>query len=107
MAEKILEKRKHPRLKSLHLLSYINKEQGVQKCGISMARTLDISPAGVKVEVYQAVNKDSEMEMEIAVEESIFSVQGKVIYTQETSNNNYIIGIEFYELSPQLASQLT
>ncbi len=107
MTEKILEKRKYPRLKSLHLLSYINKEKGVQKCGVSMARTLDISPAGVKVEVYQAINRDSEMEMEIAVAESIFSVRGKVIYTQETPNNNFIIGIEFYELSPELADQLT
>ncbi len=107
MAENIQEKRKYPRLKSLHLLSYINKEQGVQKCGVSMARTLDISPAGVRVEVYQSINPDSEMEMEIAVEENIFSVQGRVIYTEETQNSNYIIGIKFDEVSPQLASHLT
>lgn len=107
MAEKIQEKRKFPRLKSLHLLSYINKEKGVQKCGVSMARTLDISPAGVRVEVYQLINPDSEMEMEIAVNENIYFVQGKVIYTEETSNKNYILGIKFDELSPQLANQLT
>ncbi len=107
MTENIQEKRKYPRLKSLHLLSYINKEQGVQKCGVSMARTLDISPAGVRVEVYQSINPDSEMEMEIAVEESIFSIQGKVIYSEETSGRNYVIGIKFDKVSPQLASQLT
>ncbi|HDM75401.1 MAG TPA: PilZ domain-containing protein [Deltaproteobacteria bacterium] len=107
MAENIREKRKYPRLKSLHLLSYINKEQGVQKCGVSMARTLDISPAGVRVEVYQSINPDSEMEMEIAVDENIYAVQGKVIYTEATPNNNYILGIKFDELTPQLASQLT
>lgn len=107
MVENIHEKRRFARLKSLYLISYVNKEKGVQRCGISMARTLDISPAGVRVEVYQQVNPDSIMEMEIAIEETIFSQRGIVIHSEQTANGNYIIGIEFDKIKPELASELS
>ncbi len=107
MEKTIKEKRHYARLKSLHLLSYITKEGDIQKCGISMARTLDISPAGVRVEVYQPIDPESVMEMEIAVKETIFFLQGRVIYREDSPNGNYILGIQFDKNSPELAQKLT
>ena len=101
------ERRRYPRLESLYLLSYVNKESGVQKSGVSMARTINISPAGIGVEVYQPINRGSLMEMEIAIQEHIFTVQGKVIYSQEKSSGSYIIGVQFNELQKDLSKELS
>ena len=66
----IEEKRSYPRLRRLYLISYINKEGDRQITPVSMGRTLDISPIGVRVEVFQQIGLESKMEMEIGVEES-------------------------------------
>jgi hypothetical protein len=105
--EVVRERRRYPRLKSLHLISYINKEGEVQKTGVSMARTVNFSPAGVGVEVYQPINNDSLMEMEIAVKERIFAVRGKVIHCQERSTGKWLVGIEFGEVQEDLAKELS
>ena len=100
------ERRRYPRLQALYLLSYVNKESGVQKAGISMARTINISPAGVAVEVYEAINRDSTMEMEIAIKELVYVVQGIVIHSHKKSSGNYIIGIQFDKVQKDLAKGL-
>jgi hypothetical protein len=99
------ERRHYPRLQSLYLVSYINKEGEVQKSGVSMAKTINISPAGAGVEVYQPVGVDSRMEMEIAIKERIFAVQGKVIHTQAQPDGHWIIGIEFDHVQEELAKE--
>ena len=101
------ERRRYPRLQALYLLSYINKEGGVQKTGVSMASTINISPMGVGVEVYEAINSDSVMEIEIAVKDTVYAMQGKVTHSQEKSSGNYVIGIEFDKVQKELAKELS
>ncbi len=100
------ERRRYPRLQGLYLLSYINKEGGAQKTGVSMARTINISPTGVGVEVYEPINCDSVMEMEIAVRDIVYAMPGKVIHSQEKSSGNYILGIQFNQMQQELAKEL-
>jgi hypothetical protein len=101
------ERRRYPRLQGLYLLSYINREGGAQKTGVSMARTINISAVGVGVEVYEAIKSDSVMEMEIAVRDIVYAMQGKVIHSQEKSSGNYIIGIQFDQVQKELAKELS
>ena len=97
-----IEKRRYPRVKKLYLISYINKAEGQQTSPVSMGRTLDISPIGVRVEVYRDIKIDSIMEMEIDLKEFNFSVQGKVVRVQEVDKKVYILGIQFDEIQPEL-----
>ncbi len=97
------ERRIYPRLKRLYLISYINKEEGRQISPVSMGRTLDISPTGVRVEIFQEMNLKSHMEMEIGIGESILPVQGRVIHVEKTGDEVYVIGIQFNELQAELA----
>ncbi len=97
------ERRSYPRLKRLYLISYINKEEDRQISPVSMGRTLDISPTGVRVEVFQQINLKSHMEMEIGIDESILPIQGQVIHVEKTSDEGYVIGIQFNELQAELA----
>ena len=100
------ERRRHPRVQSLYLVSYVSKEGEVQKSGVSMARTLNVSQVGVGVEVYEPVEVDTLMEMEIAVKENIFSVQGKVIHSQKKPDGHWVIGIAFDEVQEELIKAL-
>lgn len=67
-----------------------------------MGRTLNISAVGVKVEAYQHIPPGSRMELEIAVEDQVLSVQGKVVHSTETESGRYSMGIEFDELQEEL-----
>jgi hypothetical protein len=101
------ERRRYPRLQSLYLVSYITKEGEAQKSSVSMARTINISPVGAGVEVYEPVKVDSLMEMEIAIKEHIFAIQGRVIHTQAQPDGHWIIGIEFDQVQEQLAKEVS
>ena len=100
------ERRRHPRVRSLYLVSYVSKEEEAQRSGISMARTLNVSQVGVGVEVYEPVEVDTLMEMEIAVKETIFSVRGKVIHSQRKPDGHWVIGIAFDEVQEELIKAL-
>ena len=104
--EAVKERRRYPRVKTLYLISYLNKEEGVQRSGISMARTVNIGTAGAGVEVYQPINRGSLMEMEIAIKERIFSVRGTVVYCREKPHGIWMTGIEFSEVQEELAKEL-
>ena len=100
------ERRRHPRVQSLYLVSYVSKEGEVQKSGVSMARTLNVSQVGIGVEVYEPVEVDTLIEMEIAVKESIFPVRGKVIHSQKKPDGHWVIGIAFDEVQEELIKAL-
>jgi hypothetical protein len=106
MAKHLTERRRYPRINSLNLISYIQRKQGAQKSGVSMARTIDISPAGVGLEVYQPINPGSFVEMEIGVKEQIFFVEGKVVYSRNLPNGHFSIGIMFRKMEMTLIKEL-
>ncbi len=100
------EKREYPRVNKLYLISYIPKERGRQTSPVSMGRTLDISPSGVRIEVFQQVNVESEMELEIAMEDTQSYINGKVIRSLESGKNVYILGIHFDDVCDDLVKKL-
>lgn len=100
------ERRKYSRLNSLYLISYMSKDSDEQRHNLAMARTLDISRGGVRVEVYRDVKEGSSMEMEIAIKENIYSVRGKVLHSRETESNTWEVGIEFDSLNDELSKEL-
>ena len=100
------ERRRYPRVKSLCLISYVLKDGKVQKSAISMGRTLNISPVGVKLEIYQPVEIGMLMEMEIGIGENIHSVRGEVVHSRKAEGDKYILGIEFIDLEEDLAQSL-
>ena len=62
-----------------------------------MARTLDLSPAGARIEVYQAIELGERVELEIAIAEKITRVNGSVIHLEPVEHGGFVVGIEFDE----------
>ncbi len=90
-----MEKRDYPRVKKLYLISYINNDKGHNLSPISMGRTLDISPSGIRLEVYQRLMMNSVIEMEIGFQEERFSTKGKIARIEQIDEKTYIVGIQF------------
>ena len=96
------ERRSCKRIRKLYLVSYINKEEGRQVTPVLMGRTLDISSSGVRVEVFQKINVNSEMELDIACDDTNISVNGQVKHSSITGHEVFVLGIKFDEIKPEL-----
>ncbi len=99
------EKRQYPRIQKLYLVSYVNEIDGRQISPVSMGRTLNISQNGVGVEVYQHIEKNSIMQMEIAIENADFSVRGRVVRVHEVDEKVFVLGIQFDGIHPELTGR--
>jgi hypothetical protein len=98
------ENRSNPRVNKLTFITFVNKEEGVQKTPVFLGRTLNISKTGVGVEVFQQVAIGSTMEMEIGLTNEIFPASGKVVRMHELSGDSFFLGIEFDQVQEKLAT---
>jgi hypothetical protein len=103
--EDIQEKRGYPRVKKLFLISYINKEEGRQISPVSMGRTLDVSPSGIRVEVFQRIGINSQMELDIACNDETVSADGMVVHSSKIGNEVFVLGIKFNKMQHQLVEK--
>ncbi len=95
--------RRVPRVNRVFLTSYVNREGEEQKTPVLLGRTIDISASGVGMEVYQEVTAGSTMELEIDLQDSLVSIQGKVVHVRRVGENAYQVGIEFDEPQARLS----
>ncbi|MGB5987166.1 MAG: PilZ domain-containing protein [Desulfobacterales bacterium] len=96
------ERRRYARIDSLNLTAIVPKEGDAPLSQVSMARTLDLSPAGARIEVHQKIDLGSRVELEIAVAEEITHVHGTVVHVEPTEPGGYLLGIEFDEAQSAL-----
>ena len=99
-------RREEKRYDAVHLLHYICLDSGERQIGQGMARTLNISEAGVKVETHEPIETRYILFLAIGIEEDIFDIKGKVIYCNRSENGRFESGIEFYEVDFDLYAKL-
>lgn len=91
---KTAEKRKFIRLDTLHLLDYVIIDRDGNERGYSMARTLDVSINGIKMETVEQIPMDANLIITLGIEDKLIDIAGKPVHS-EPSNNRYLSGIEF------------
>jgi hypothetical protein len=100
------DKRKEKRYHSLHLLHYICLDSDGNKIGQGMARTLNISETGLKVETHEPIKTRYIMFLSIGVADDIFDIKGQVVYCNRGEEGRFESGVEFYELDFDTYSKL-
>ena len=91
-------RRKHPRIKSLNLLSYacVDENKDVVKQG--MGRTLDVSEGGIQLETHVPIDSQCTVLLTIAVEDDLMTdINGRVVYSKAGKAGRFECGIEFEE----------
>jgi hypothetical protein len=100
------EKRGAPRVQKLFMIAYLPFDDGPVRTPLSLGRTVDISPSGVGMEVYNEVAAGTIMEMEIDLDGLPVPAWGKVVRVDPLDNGNFLIGIRFDEEQELLQAKI-
>ncbi len=93
------EKRKHNRIDSLHLLNYVYTDESSEGAMQGMGRTLNVSESGILLETHTPpISVGSIVSLTIGFEEDMVDIKGRVIYTNESTNDMFESGIEFFDV---------
>lgn len=95
-------KRESTRYNSVLLLNYVCLDSDGERLGQGMARTLDISGTGAKIETHQPIDARYIVFLSIGIGEDIFDVKGRVIYCNRNPEGRFESGVEFYELDSEI-----
>ena len=90
-----LERRKHPRIDALELVSYENYETTKTELMMGMGKTLDISIGGICLESRHALPLGSKLKLSIALEEELIDIDGTIMSLTLTDDLNVKIHIQF------------
>jgi hypothetical protein len=89
------ERRKHSRINSLNLLSYLVTDRKGQVVTQGVGRTLNVSESGILLETHTPVNPDHKVSLFVALENDLVDVTGTIIYSAISKEAKYHTGIAF------------
>ncbi len=91
------EKRKQVRYDSLNLM-YISLDKDGAVFEDGMGRTLNISESGILLETNFIIDPDSLLRFQIALEDDLVNVSGRVAHSREVGDGKFCTGVTFDEL---------
>lgn len=90
--------RKHPRIRSLHLLSYVCFDENKDVVEQGMGRTLNVSEGGIQLETHVPIDSQHTVSLTIALEDDLMTdINGRVAYSKAGKVGRFECGIEFEE----------
>ena len=93
----IIDKRQHPRIDSLNLISYICIDETDTDVIQGMGRTLNVSEDGILLETHVSIDPKYAIELAIGLEDELINIKGSIIYSTPGKNEKFEAGIEFAE----------
>ena len=91
------ERRRTPRISALYLAA-ITSDGLVEEMSVTVGRTIDVSETGVRLETPHPLGIDDKVRLEIAIEETLVSAQGRVVRVMRTGAL-IEVGIDFTMIS--------
>ena len=100
----IAERRKHPRVETQNLLSYICKDDSGNPIKEGTGKTINISKGGILIETHNAFERQDLVLMAINIEDDLIRVKGKVVYCNAADFGMFRTGIQFLEPDEKILS---
>ena len=72
--------RRASRVRSVHLVAYTDKTRERETASISLGKTLDLSPFGIRIEVNERLEKGDLIELEIGVGDKLIQAEARVVH---------------------------
>ena len=66
---------------------------------LATGRTLDISPGGIRLELYHHLPLRTVVALTLALDDELIDVRGRVVYLEEIDDERCAMGIQFTEMS--------
>ena len=89
------ERRKHQRIDSLNLLSYLVIDQKGQVVTQGVGRTLNVSEGGILLETHIPLKPEHRVSLFVALEDDLVDVNGEIVYSTVSEEGKYNTGIAF------------
>jgi hypothetical protein len=90
--------RGHARGDISSLVYYTHYHPDAKKAFEGVAKAVDISEGGVRIEINHAMEVGTTLDLEIAIKNDILPAKGEVIHVLQTADDHYSIGIYFSEI---------
>ena len=91
------KKRKHQRIKTVNLLSYVSLDEKGKPLDQGMGRTVNISQGGLLFETGVPIDARYIVLMAIDIQDELINIRGKVVYCREVEPHVYHSGVRFKE----------
>ena len=104
--ETFANSRHHPRVKHLNLVQVDRHDEAGAQADLATGRTLDISPGGIRLELYHALPLRTLVEMSLALDDHLVDVRGKVVYLEEIDSERCAMGIQFIDVTDEARKRL-
>jgi len=95
------EKRRFPRLDSVHLVSYTQLDDEKNTLDMGICKSLDLSLGGVTIQTHRSFPVNALLEMVIAIEERLVRLKGRVVHARKAGKGKHEIGVCFTEVEEQ------
>ena len=93
----INERRHHPRVNSLNLISYSCMDETESVVAQGMGRTLNVSEDGILLETHVSIDPKYKIELAIGLEDELINIKGSIIFSAPGKGDKFEAGIEFVE----------
>jgi len=91
----INEKRHHPRINALNLISYSCIDTTDSVVAQGMGRTLNVSEDGILLETHVSIDPKYNIELAIGLEDELINIKGSIIFSTPGKHEKFEAGIEF------------
>ena len=98
------DRRGFPRIQKLNLVHMSRFDEEGFRADLTAGRTLDVSPGGMRLELYHPVPLRSVLSLSLALEDRIIDVSGEVVYLEALDDERCAVGIRFDDLSDEARS---
>lgn len=92
------ERRYHPRISALNLISYDCIDETEQIVAQGMGRTLNISEGGILLETHIPIDPQNTIALAIGLEDELIDIKGEVVFSMAGIDEKFEAGIEFLEM---------
>lgn len=87
------ERRKYPRVDASNLITYCSLDENDNELDHCMARALEVSPAGIKIETFQEIESEMIRLISVDSDDILIDMKGRVVHSRQTQTGRYLIGI--------------
>ncbi|MEJ2170999.1 MAG: PilZ domain-containing protein [Desulfobacterales bacterium] len=89
------DRRKYPRVNSDNLITYSCVDESNTELNQCMARALNVSPLGAKIETYQEILSENIHLTTVDDAGNLLEIMGRVVYAHKAESGRYEFGIVF------------
>ena len=91
------ERRQHPRVSTINLISYNCIDETDQVVSQGMGRTLNVSSGGILLETHVPIDPKYIVALSIGLKDELININGRVIYSMSGQGEKFEAGIQFLE----------